>query len=338
MRGALLLAFMLLLAGCASDRQSMLLPMGEQAREIDIVWRVMLVVCGIMYALVLVFLLWSLLRARRAAKVATLAAPKLGHSPNERALERGLGAWIGLIVVGLTGLTATSFAIDAALARNEPGALQIRMTANQWWWSVEYEGSTPDQTIRTANELYLPVDRPVEIELRANDVIHSLWIPNLAGKRDLIPGRVNSLTITPRREGVYRAQCAEFCGLQHALMALEVNVVTDEAFEAWRERALEPARAPLTPSQSLGQRVFLESACVMCHTVSGTDANGVTGPDLTHIGSRPSLAAGTLANTPANMALWIENPQRFKAGVNMPAVSLSDEEMAALTDYLDHLE
>jgi cytochrome c oxidase subunit II len=334
-RHALLLVVALLLLAACTGRQTMLDPAGEQAQEIDVIWRVMLVVCGVMYALVLAFLAWAIARARRP--LATVA-PKMGHTANERSLERGLASWIALIVLGLAGLTATSFLVDAALARNAPGPLQIRVTANQWWWAVEYQGSTPDQTIRTANEIHLPVNRPALIALRASDVIHSLWIPNLAGKRDLIPGRINTLVVTPRREGIYRAQCAEFCGLQHAYMVLDVHVHSAESYQAWQERALAPGRPPLTPSQQAGQRVFMENACVLCHAISGTDAQGVTGPDLTHFASRRMIAGGTLPNSPDALADWIANPQAHKPGVNMPAVNLSDNEMNALVDYLESLE
>jgi cytochrome c oxidase subunit 2 len=265
-------------------------------------------------------------------------APQTGHTPNERALERGLTAWIALIVVGLAGLTATSFLIDSALARNAPGPLKIRVTANQWWWAVEYEGATPDQTIRTANELYLPIDRPALVELRANDVIHSLWIPNLAGKRDLIPGRINHLVITPRREGLYRAQCAEFCGLEHAFMALDVHVQSAARQEVWQEHALTPAPAPATASQRAGQQVFMQNACMLCHTISGTDAAGVTGPDLTHFAARRTIAAGALPNTRDALRSWIANPQASKPGTNMPAVTLNANEMSALVDYLESLQ
>lgn len=322
------------LAACSS-RQTMLDPAGEQAQEIDVVWRTMLAVCGFMYALVLAFLGWALVRARRP--LAT-GAPKVGHSLNERALERGLATWIALIVLGLAGLTATSFLIDSALARNAPGPLRIRVTGNQWWWAVEYEGSTPDQIIRTANELHLPLNRPALIELRANDVIHSLWIPNLSGKRDLIPGRVNRLVITPRREGAYRAQCAEFCGLEHAFMALDVRVDSAADFEAWRERALAPARVPTTANQRAGQHVFMQNACILCHTIAGTDAAGVTGPDLTHFAARRTIAGGVLMNNREALASWIANPQAHKPGTNMPAVTLSDNEMNALVDYLESLQ
>lgn len=334
MRRALAICAALLLAAC-DGRQTMLAPAGEQAQEIDIVWRTMLAVCGFMYALVVLFLIWALLRARRPLAPLT---PQTGHTPNERAMERSLAGWIALVVLGLTGLTATSFLIDAALALNAPGPLHIRMTANQWWWAVEYEGTTPDQTIRTANELHLPLNRPAIIELRANDVIHSLWIPNLAGKRDLIPGRVNRLVITPRREGLYRAQCAEFCGLEHAFMALDVRVHSAESFEAWREHALTPARRPLTPSEQAGQQVFVQNACVMCHAIAGTDAHGTTGPDLTHVASRRVLAGGALPNTRESLSDWIANPQAYKPGAAMPAVTLSANQMSALVDYLESLE
>jgi cytochrome c oxidase subunit 2 len=192
--------------------------------------------------------------------------------------------------------------------------------------------------MRTANELHLPVNRPALIELRSNDVIHSLWVPNLSGKRDLIPGRINHLVVTPRRIGLFRAQCAEFCGLEHAFMALDVQVDSASDFEAWRERALSPARMPATASERMGQQVFMQHACVLCHTISGTDAHGVTGPDLTHFGSRRTIAGGVLANERETLAGWIANPQAYKPGTNMPAVTLSGNDMAALVDYLESLQ
>jgi cytochrome c oxidase subunit 2 len=203
---------------------------------------------------------------------------------------------------------------------------------------VEYPGETPDKQITTANELHLPVGRPARITLVANDVIHSFWVPNLSGKEDLIPGRVNRLVVTPRRTGVFRGQCAEFCGLQHAKMALDVTVQTPADFEAWKARAQASAAPPAEPLAAAGQQVFLTKACVMCHRISGTDAGGVTGPDLTHVAGRATLAAGTLPNGPGGLAAWIADPQGIKPGTSMPRVPLTGPELNAVVAYLETLE
>jgi cytochrome c oxidase subunit 2 len=327
-----------LLCGCKGV-QTMLDPAGEQARSIDVIWRAMLWVCGFMYLLVIVFLGWAIWRARRAPGLAErVIEPATGHTANEPALERTLGGWAALIVAGLTGLILLSFFVDRSLAGHTRQPLDITVTANQWWWSVRYEDGPPDQYLSTANELHLPVDRPAHIKLVANDVIHSFWAPNLSGKQDLIPGRTNYLTVTPRRVGEFRAQCAEFCGLQHAHMALTLTVEKPGEFDRWRAQQLIPAAAPSTPDQMAGQQLFQSKACVLCHAISGTIANGVTAPDLTHIASRPTLAAGTLANNPANLKAWIDDPARFKPGVNMPKVPLSARELNQLVAYLEALK
>ncbi len=330
--GALLLA--VALAGC-SGIQTPLDPAGDQAALSDVIWRTMLWVCGFMYLLVLGFLGWALWRARR--RRGAEAPPAVGHTQAEPALERSLTGWAALIVLGLTGLTVASFIVDARLTREAPNPLHVKVTANQWWWEVEYSGQPSDRQVVTANELHLPAGRPARIELRANDVIHSFWVPNLSGKEDLIPGRVNRLTVTPRRVGVFRGQCAEFCGLQHAKMALDVEVQDPAAFEAWRAHQIQPAADPGTPSTLLGRQVFLGKACSLCHRIAGTDAGGVTGPDLTHLAARRTIAAGTLPNGRSALAAWIADPQGIKPGTTMPRVTLTAKELNALVDYLETL-
>jgi cytochrome c oxidase subunit 2 len=203
---------------------------------------------------------------------------------------------------------------------------------------VEYLDPDPSRNFVTANELHLPVDRPVRIELASNDVIHSLWIPVLAGKEDLIPGRRNVLTLTPRRTGTYRGQCAEFCGLQHAHMALDVQVEDARVFATWYAHQLQPAPTPASATAQAGQRIFSSTACALCHAVAGTDAGGRTGPDLTHLASRRTLAAGTLPLDRTRMAAWILDPQRYKPGTNMPKVPMQPRELDAVVDYLMELE
>ena len=323
----------LALAGCRGV-QTMLDPAGDQARHIDVVWRAMLVVCGIMYLLVMAFLAWALWRARRT--VADVA-PVTGHTAAEPVLERSLAGWAGLIVAGLLALITVSFLVDRSLAEVGPAPLKVRVTAHQWWWQVEYEGATSSDSVTTANELHLPLGRPAVIELQARDVIHSFWVPNLAGKVDLIPGRTNYVALTPRRLGGFRGQCAEFCGLEHAKMAFDVVVQTPQAFEAWRQQQLAEAPPPASVEQIHGQQVLNSKACVMCHRVQGTDAGATAGPDLTHLMSRAHIAAGTLPNTRGDLQAWIADPQGIKPGTTMPRVGLSSDELNDLVSYLETL-
>ena len=331
----LLLVAALALAGC-SGVQASLDPAGDQAAHTKDIWRLMLVVCGLMYLLVMAFLGWALWRARRA-----LEGPPLDDAAKSSAdgpLRRSLIGWTGLSVVGLVVLTAGSCLVDRALAHAEArNALHIKVTGNQWWWQVEYQDPQADQQFSTANELHLPANRPVVLELVAQDVIHSFWIPNLAGKQDLIPGRTNYLTLNPRRIGVYRGQCAEFCGLQHAQMAMDATVETPQAFEAWRQAQLRPAPAPSTDEQRRGQDVFMHGACASCHQITGTDAAGQTGPDLTHLASRRAIAAGALPSDAKGLTAWLHDPQTVKPGNHMPVVKMSDQELKDLVAYLRSL-
>jgi cytochrome c oxidase subunit 2 len=310
---------------------------GDQAALIGDLWTLMLWICGFMYLLVLIFLGHALWRARHV-----LAAEPLTHgtqSPAERPLRMALSGWFGLIVVGLIVLSLGSFFIDRSLAHAELGdAMKIKVTAAQWWWKVEYQGETPSRRIVTANELRLPVGRPALLELHAEDVIHSFWIPNLGGKEDLIPGRVNSLVLTPRREGEYRGQCAEFCGLQHAKMAIDATVVSERDFATWREQQLAAAPAPSTPQQVRGHEVFMSGPCATCHQIIGTPAAGQTGPDLTHLASRRSIAAGARPYSIEALRDWLRDPHSIKPGNHMPQVQLSDSDLDALTSYLDSLK
>ncbi|MBM0108057.1 cytochrome c oxidase subunit II [Steroidobacter sp. S1-65] len=329
-------ALVVLLAGC-SGQQAALDAAGDQAATIGDLWTLMLWVCGFMYLLVLIFLAHAIWRARHA-----LDAEPLTHGSGSRAehpLRMALGGWVGLIVVGLFVLSLATFFIDRSLAQaRTDDALKIKVTAAQWWWKVEYEGMAPDQRVVTANELRLPVGQPALLELHAEDVIHSLWIPNLGGKEDLIPGRINSLLLTPRREGEYRGQCAEFCGLQHAKMALDATVMNPDAFTRWRQQQLTPAPAPSTPEQIRGHEIFMSGPCAACHQIAGTPASGQTGPNLTHLASRRTIAAGARPYSFEDLRDWLRDPQSVKPGNHMPVVQLSDSDLNALTAYLDSLK
>jgi cytochrome c oxidase subunit 2 len=322
------------LAGC-SGVQTMLDPAADQARDIDVIWRLMLAVCGVMYLLVLGFLGWALWRARSRrrdddAPVAPGAA--------ESVLNRSLSGWIALIVAGLVLLTTVSFLVDRSLAEVGPEPLRIKVTANQWWWQVDYLGRAPSENFTTANELHLPVGRPAVIELHANDVIHSFWVPNLAGKTDLIPGRINYMAVTPRRVGAFRGQCAEFCGFEHAKMAFDVYVDAPDVWDGWRRHQIASATDPTAAQAIQGKQVFISKACVMCHRIQGTDAGGAVGPDLTHLKTRAHIAAGARLNTRGDLQAWVGDPQGVKPGTAMPRVTLSSDELNAVIAYLETLK
>jgi cytochrome c oxidase subunit II len=314
-----------LLSGCAG-KQSILPSAGAHTEAFNTLFIVFIIVCGIMYALVIGFLTLAIIRRRREG--------------SEDQMTPVLKAWVGLITVGLIGLAFASWLTDRAMAgyAARPDPVRIRLTANQWWWSVEYFGSYPGETVRTANELHLPAGRPVHIELASNDVIHSFWIPNLAGKQDLIPGRKIDIALLPRRQGSYRGECAEFCGAQHAHMALDVTVETQEAFLDWWRRQLAAAPAPRTPLQQAGMNYVISRECSVCHAITGTPINARAGPDLTHVAGRKSIAAGTLKMNRGNLYAWIADPQGVKPGNRMPYVGLEPRELDAVVGYLETLK
>lgn len=211
--------------------------------------------------------------------------------------------------------------------------LLIQMTGHMWWWDVHY----PSHNVSVANEIYVPVGKPVRIELRSRDVIHSLWVPSLAGKVDLVPGMTNSYYFEASQPGVFRGQCAEYCGLQHARMGLYVVALSEEDFATWiKERQHS---APLdSPEKKSGFVAFKNKGCATCHTIRGTEAIGQAGPDLTHMGSRLSLGAGLLPNTFGNLAGWISNPQALKPGNKMPRTYLDARDLHLISHYLMSLK
>ncbi|MCR5875324.1 cytochrome c oxidase subunit II [Phenylobacterium sp. J426] len=247
--------------------------------------------------------------------------------------------WIGGLafpVVVLSALLIWGLTLTRDLsAPPQPGEVRIRVTGEMWWWRVAYLDSEGREAIQDANEIHLPAGQPVTLELEAADVIHSLWIPRLSGKVDMIPGRRNLMRIEAARPGVYPAQCAEFCGGPHALMGLVVVAHEPAAFEAWRSRRLQPPPQASTP----GAATFLAAGCGACHTVRGTPANGTAGPDLTHIGSRRTLGAGILPNRQGTLAAWIADSQAIKPGNRMPSYPvLSGSEVRLIAAWLETLE
>jgi cytochrome c oxidase subunit 2 len=298
---------------------------------------VFMIVCAIMYLIVVLALMAGVLRKRRQADELTV---EVGRHEESTPMVRGaLVGWIALIGIGLVGLTIASFFTDrsnATVAANPQ--LTINVTANQWWWDVEYTDHQASNQFRTANEIHLPVGIPVEITLESNDVIHSFWIPNLAGKQDLIPGRVTDIQILPQKTGTFRGQCAEFCGVQHANMALDVTVESKADFERWVAAQKRPAFAPMTRLQLAGYKYVTTRECSACHNIGGTPASGQIAPDLTHFASRRSIAAGTLQMSTGNLYGWVADPQSQKPGNKMPTIGLSPDELHAVVAYLGTLK
>jgi cytochrome c oxidase subunit II len=255
-----------------------------------------------------------------------------------------IGGGLVFPVVVLTALLAYGVWLTGALRAPEDGAmqegaLQVGVTGRMWWWEVRYPGAREGEAAATANEIRIPVGRPVTFSLTSPDVIHSFWVPRLAGKIDLIPGRETRLTVRADRAGVFRGQCAEYCGTQHALMSFHVVALEPEAFEQWLARLREPARPPASEGARRGQEAFLKEGCAECHTVRGVTQARLAGPDLTHLAGREWIGAGTLPNTPAMLARWIAEGERVKPGRAMPSFPhLEPATVEALAAYLSGLD
>ena len=328
------------LTGCAVSHQSALDPASFQANRITGLWWFFAALLGAIFVFVIALTLRPLWRRHRGINQEPLEQTHEPSRETERNLGRVVGAATAATVLILLALTVMSVITGRATAGNTaPGRhLAIEITGNQWWWSVRYLNDDPSRIVVTANELHVPVGEPVLIRGLSNDVIHSFWVPNLQGKRDLIPSRVTTEWFEADRPGRYRGQCAEFCGLQHAHMSLWVIAEPRDQFDAWMARQLQPAPPPSTPDAQRGQRVFLNNACVLCHSIQGTAAAGQVGPDLTHLASRLAIAAGTLPNNKGNLAGWISDPQGIKPGNHMAVVPIAPEDMQPLVDYLETLQ
>lgn len=320
------------LGGCTKI-QSVLNPQSPEAdRLLQLFW-IFTVVCTAIWLLVVAALAMALLRRQRDVP-ASLEDPP-GRARRKTAI---ISTLVAVTVIILTYFTMVSFSTTRGFTAQYSHALTIKVTGQQWWWEIEYQNSDPTQVFTTANEIHIPVGTRVHLDLEAADVIHSFWVPTLMGKQDLIPGRKNTLDIQADRPGVYRGQCAQFCGLQHAHMAVLVFADPPDQFEAWRKGQLASASPPQDPLRAQGLKAFLNRPCASCHTITGTTAGGKLGPDLTHFGSRATIAAGVLPNTSSNLWIWIANPQFAKPGCNMPQVALTGHELAAIDAYLKGLK
>ena len=339
---ALTLLLGLSLAGCGGGSQSVLEPAGAQAYRIEDLWWLFFGVTGIVYLIVMAVVLIALLRSRREQKRASSdTQPDLApDQQSEKRIGNVIKASVGLTIVILFLFMVSSFRAGreiTSLYRAE-NPLVIKIVGRQWWWEVEYRHDVPSQNVTTANEIHIPVGRPVRLELESTDVIHSFWVPNLHGKKDLVPGYKTSFIFQADEPGTYWGQCAEFCGHQHAKMRFVVVAESEADFNNWYTAQQQPSVPPSTDLEKRGQEIFLVTTCTQCHTVQGTPANGRVGPNLTHIASRPYIAAGSLRNTEETLAGWILNPHASKPGVRMPMNTYSNEDQQALVAYLKSLK
>lgn len=315
------------LASLWADRQSALHPRADQAAASAEIGAVMFTAGAAIFLLVMIIL-----------------ALAMYGPPSWRRVLAGrrwlVAAGAVFPVVALTALLMYSLGLAASMLRNdEPAAARIEIIGEMWWWRVRYLDEQGQVLFETANEMRLPVGQPVDLLLSSRNVIHSFWVPNLSGKVDMVPGHVNRLRLQARETGAWRGQCAEYCGAQHANMMFDVHVLQADAFQAWLLAQRQPAAAnPADARLRAGRRVFAQ-ACAQCHTVRGTPAAGTSGPDLTHIGSRTSLASGMLPNNVGTLAGWIAGSQHIKPGNAMPSFrNLSGEQLRAVAHYLESLQ
>jgi cytochrome c oxidase subunit 2 len=311
--------------GCNSG-QSVTNPATGPAREINTLWWSMFAGGMVVFGVVLGLLVLAFVRRRRSDAAAGDRVPYMVI------LGGGLVAPIVLLAI----LFAFVIRVMPAVSAPSPGStrLTVAVIGHQWFWEVRYPGTGAV----TGNEIHIPAGTPVNVVARTADVIHSFWVPRLNRKIDMIPGRRNRIELDVSQPGVYRGQCSEFCGLEHAYMAFDVIVQPPAAFRTWLRRQAQPAATPAGGPAALGQKVFLEESCADCHTIRGTSAAGRVGPDLTHIGARRTLAALTIPNTPPELYAWITNPQTIKPGARMPGfASLPASQRRALVAYLEGL-
>lgn len=323
--GVGLFASALLLGGCA-NAPSVLAPAGPAAQTLSTLWWVLLGIATIVFVVVMGLLSFALFRRR---KEGGRAGNTVGGSRFFVTIGGGL-----IPAIILVGVMIYTVSVQRALSMPSEPAVRVQIIGHQWWWEVRY----PDEDVVTANEVHIPAGTPILFELTSADVIHSFWAPQLQAKMDLLPGQTNTTWLTADRPGVYRVQCAEYCGLQHAHMALLIVAEPQPQYAAWIQGQREVAPRPANPVLKQGEQVFLGSACVYCHTIRGTIATGQIGPDLTHIATRQTIGAGILPNNVGNLSGWIVNSQTIKPGNQMPPMYLNGDELNAVVAYLRSLK
>ena len=313
--------------GC-SGNQSALAPYGAPAIHVGHLIVGIVALCTMIWVAVMLVLGGALWRKRQ--QVETEIPP--------RRLAVVVTVSVAVTVVLIAGMTVASFYTTRSIGLPQTASITITVRAQQWWWQVFYATSAETPGFQTANEIHIPVGQDVHVQLESADVIHSFWVPSLAGKQDLVPGRSNSVLLRAEKPGIYRGQCAEFCGLQHSHLAVMVIAEAPADYARWIASQSADAIPSTGPDVAAGRAAFLAKPCAACHTIRGTAANGTTGPDLTHVGSRQTIAAGLVETTRGSIAAWIADPQMMKPGNNMPIVPLTSVELQDISAYMESLK
>ena len=318
------------MSGCANNGQNALHAKSPQSHDIEVLWWWMLGVASLVFLGACAMLVLGWFRRRSSG------LPVIGEN---EAVNKRLVVAFGIaipVVILITLFLVSNVAVIKATAAPKAGStkLTIQVIGHDWWWEVRY----PGHAAVTANEIHIPAGTRVDVAGTTDDVIHSLWVPELNRKIDLIPGRVNHVLLYADHPGTYRGQCAEFCSLQHAHMSLYVVADDPATFQRWLTQQSQPASSAATGLAAQGRRLFLANTCSSCHAIRGTSARAVVGPDLTHVASRTTLAALTIANTPAGLLRWISDPQHVKPGAKMPALDLPPSDFRAIAAYLQSLK
>jgi cytochrome c oxidase subunit 2 len=313
---------------------SALNPAGVQSHRIAELFWIYFYVAAAVFVLVIVALVVAIARRGAGDEATNRALSKTASVVRHRVV----GIATALTVVTLVVMLLLSVITSRALASlSTKDALKVKVIGHKWWWEFTYPASVAGTQFTTAYEMHIPVGRTVEVDLAASDVIHSFWVPSLNGKRDAIPSKHSSLFLRADQAGRYEGQCAEFCGTQHANMRFVVVAESEDEFKAWMAHSLTPAPVPDDPVKLRGQELFVQSRCIVCHTIGGTGALATVGPNLTHLASRPFIGMGTLPNTRGHLAGWIADPQSTKPGVIMPGTPLAPDDLNALLTYLASL-
>ena len=325
--GACLVGTLILVGGAACAQIGSSDPVTDQGRIISDLFNLELVLALLLFLLVGGLLTAIIIRFR--GRPGDMDPPQV---MGNRKLEVTWTLLPVLVLACLFVLTVrTMNAVDAA----SPNELPVQVIGHQWWWEFHYE----EQGIVTANELHLPVDTPLRLDLQSADVIHSFWLPQFGWMQDNVPGKTNQMRVRVNQVGDFVGACTQFCGVEHARMRLRVNVESRDQFEAWAQQQEQPAAAPTSAASAHGQQVFEQRTCANCHVIQGTSAQGKVGPDLTHLASRATIGAGVLDNTPDNLRRWVKDAPGIKAGVLMPSFSnLSDADLSDLETYLEGLK
>ena len=327
-----------LLSSCGGGSQSALDAAGIQSQRLENLWWLFFGICTFVYVTVIGVVLVALFRTK---KVSAETQPEIApEQARENRASNVIKIAVAITVITLFTLMIISFRTGAAInsLSQSKDPITIKVRGQQWWWEVIYEHEVPSDNVTTDNEIHVPLGRPIKLELSSIDVIHSFWLPNMHGKKDLIPNYPTTFYFQADKPGDYWGQCAEFCGYEHAKMRFTVKAESQEDFDAWLNSQRQTPPPPTDPQLQKGQQIFLTSSCIQCHSIKGTPANGRVGPDLTHIASRPYIAAGSLTNTREHLQSWITDPQKIKPGIKMPMNNYSDEDLNALVSYLESLK